>query len=413
MLRTDLSEMLQNGESSGVEFKRDDVHPDALAKELSALLNLRGGVVLLGVEDDGTVSGLTRSRRDAEEWVMNVCRSNLQPAMIPYFEVVRWDDDRSVGVVRVPADAPDRPYKARRGSAWTTYIRVGTTARDATREEEARLYQRAGLVRYETRPVPGTTLADLDLRRLRQHVAQVLRFPSDSLPTNDAAWARRLIATELMVAPEGDGPASLTIAGALLFGIQPRRFLPQAGVKLTVYPGREKDYATVADLRLSGPLVSLTTPAGDVVDQGLIDQVITQVRAYNPKRVWLVDGVRHEQTAWPDEAIREAIANAFVHRDWSIYGGEIVVDIYADRLEILSPGRLPNGVTVEGMRLGLGFARNPLLRDLLKAWRYVDDQGLGVPRKIIRGMQEHNGTQPDLIEGENWFIVRLFSAPQN
>ena len=99
--------------------------------------------------------------------------------------------------------------------------------------------------------------------------------------------------------------------------------------------------------------------------------------------------------------------NAFVHRDWSMYGAEISVDIYADRLEVISPGPLPNGITVEGMRLGVGFARNPLLRDVLSWYRYVEDRGLGVPRKIIRGMREHNGTEPDLVAEESRFIVRL------
>lgn len=155
---------------------------------------------------------------------------------------------------------------------------------------------------------------------------------------------------------------------------------------------------------------SLTTPGGDIVEHGVIDQVLTQIRMHNPMKVWFVEGMRRDRRAWPEEAIRECIVNAFVHRDWSLYGGEIVVDVYADRLEVMSPGALPNGVTIEGMRLGLGFARNPLLRDLLKAWRYVDDQGLGVPRKIIRGMREHNGTEADLVEQGSWFVVRLYRA---
>ncbi len=72
MLRTELAELLRNGESSGVELKRDDVHPQSLAKEMAALLNLEGGYILLGVEDDGTVSGLNRERGKVEEWVMEV-----------------------------------------------------------------------------------------------------------------------------------------------------------------------------------------------------------------------------------------------------------------------------------------------------------------------------------------------------
>src|SRR3972149_3636956 len=99
MLRSDLIELISNGENSGVELKRDDVHPDSLAKEIAALLNLEGGYILLGVEDNGTVTGLTRDPRQAEEWVMNVCQNNIQPAIIPYWETIPWEDSKVVGVI--------------------------------------------------------------------------------------------------------------------------------------------------------------------------------------------------------------------------------------------------------------------------------------------------------------------------
>ncbi|MBI4639109.1 MAG: ATP-binding protein, partial [Candidatus Tectomicrobia bacterium] len=88
MLFTELKEILQNGENSGVEFKRDDVHPDSLAREIGALANFEGGRILLGVEDDGSVSGLARTPKEAEEWVMNICRNHLQPPLIPYWETL-------------------------------------------------------------------------------------------------------------------------------------------------------------------------------------------------------------------------------------------------------------------------------------------------------------------------------------
>ena len=84
--RTELLETIASGDNSGVEFKRDDLRTQDLAKELVAFSNLEGGMVLLGVEDDGTITGLTRN--DLEEWVMNVCRDKIRPAIVPFFEVV-------------------------------------------------------------------------------------------------------------------------------------------------------------------------------------------------------------------------------------------------------------------------------------------------------------------------------------
>ena len=127
MNRAEVLEMLLNGENSGVEFKRDDVQPERLAGEIVALLNLAGGHILFGVEDDATVSGLTREPLRAEEWVMQVSRDHVQPAVIPYWETLEWAQGIVVGVLSLPADAPDKPYKAKRGSSWVTRIRVGTT----------------------------------------------------------------------------------------------------------------------------------------------------------------------------------------------------------------------------------------------------------------------------------------------
>ena len=117
MHRADLSELLRNGENSGVEFKRDAVTPEKLAREMAALLNLEGGVILLGVEDDGAVSGLKRDPKKREEWVMEVARTHLRPGVIPFWETKEMPDGNIVGVISLPADAPDKPYEAKRGSA--------------------------------------------------------------------------------------------------------------------------------------------------------------------------------------------------------------------------------------------------------------------------------------------------------
>jgi len=102
MTKTELLELIRNGENSAVEFKRDDIDQRALAKELIAFANLSGGRILLGVEDDGTVTGTTRA--DLEEWVMQACREKIRPEIIPFYEVVRdVESDHDVAVVQIDA----------------------------------------------------------------------------------------------------------------------------------------------------------------------------------------------------------------------------------------------------------------------------------------------------------------------
>lgn len=101
MTKTELLEIIRNGENSGVEFKRDDVHPQSLAKKIASLANLKGGCILLGIEDDALVTGILRPNI-IEEWVMNICQDNVQPSITPYFEIIWWEEDKKIGVITIP-----------------------------------------------------------------------------------------------------------------------------------------------------------------------------------------------------------------------------------------------------------------------------------------------------------------------
>ncbi len=253
MNRDQLAGLIGSGENSGVEFKRDELRAERVAREIAGLLNLEGGHVLLGVEDDGTVTGLSRGRRQAEEWVMEVARTHVRPATIPYWETVEWREGMIVGVVSLPADAPDKPYKAKRGSAWVTQVRAGTTTRDATDEEEMRLYQQSGRLQYDRKPVPGTSFADLDPRRLINYFRDLRQQDFPEIADQDS-WTRLLVNTEIMV--EGRGRAMASAAGLLLFGRNPGRYLPQAGVSAAAYAGVEKDYDAKERATVRGPALS-------------------------------------------------------------------------------------------------------------------------------------------------------------
>ena len=399
MTRTDLLEIIRNGENSGVEFKRDVVQGQDLAKELVAFANFEGGIVLLGVEKDGKVSGVTRD--DPEMFVMNACRDKVRPGLIPFYEVVRdVEPGKDVAVVRVSRgfDVHARWHDNKN----LYFIRVGTQSRDATPEELARLFQQRGGFRAELRPVSGVTIADLDIRRLRNYFVSVRQqdVPDDG---DEAGWKTLLFNTEIMV---DDG---VTVSGVLLFGRTPNRFLPQAGIDATAFPGTNKDYAARERAALRGPMTPLLNEDGEIVEAGLVEQalafvnrnvaVVSRLEAGGARRV--------EIPAYPAEAVREAIVNALVHRDYLLSSTDIELAIYDDHMEIVSPGRLPNGITPARMLTGCRAARNQLIKDVMRDYRYLEHSGMGVPRKIVKCMREHNGTEPELIEDGERFTVRL------
>lgn len=406
MLLTELQEIIRNGESSGSEFKRADTDAKKVAKEIAALANLEGGHLLLGVEDDGSVSGLVRTPAETEEWVMNLCRDNVNPPFIPYWETIVADpaNGRRVGVITIPVNAPDKPYKARVGGNWVTIIRVGTTSREASRDEEERLYQASGLLRYELRAVPGSSLSDLDFDRLSQYLTDVRQ--QDAPAAGDLAeWESLLVNLELAVSDSGRAIPS--VAGMTLFGKTPRRFLPQLGIRAIAYPTADRDYTTLADVTFAGPLVPLLR--GDVVvGAGVIDAALDFARTHLVQTSTIdPSGRRQDRWSIPLEVIREAIVNAVAHRDYSIATMDVELAVFPDRVEIISPGRLPNGISVESMRVGSRATRNELIKETLRDYRFVDARGLGVVKKIIGGMRAFNATEPELVEEESRFVVRL------
>lgn len=409
MNRTEVLELITNQENSRVEFKRDDIHPDQLTKEMSALLNLEGGVILLGVEKDGQISGLTRQLEIAEEWVMNIARNNLQPPTTPVWTSVVMEDARIIGVVELPPDSPGKPHKAKRGKAWITFIRVGSESQEATREEEGRLYQAAGLVRYEIKAVPDMGVESLDRGRVEGYLRDVLKRPTPARADIEA-WRRLLLNTDLLVATGGRDCVSA--AGLLLFGENPNRRLPQAGVTAVAFAGAEKGYNTVDEERIRGPLAPIVARRGGIVEKGVIDRAVDFVKRNMGSAAWLDGGRRRRKRAFPIDAVREAVVNAVVHRDYAHEGTDVEISLYVDRLEVISPGRLPNGVTVEKMKEGVvRVARNELLKEILRDYRYVEHYGMGVRNRIIDSMRNHNGTEPDLEEGDDRFLVRLWKAP--
>jgi ATP-dependent DNA helicase RecG len=258
--------------------------------------------------------------------------------------------------------------------------------------------------------VPGASFEDFDQRRLRDYLVRVL---VGTAPPEDEveAWGRLLTSLDFMT--EASGQRVPTIDGLLLFGRTPKRYLPQSGIRALCYPGTEPDYATQADQNLAGALVPLCAVDGTIVESGLVEQALDFVRRNTDPTAHLEGGRRIDRPAYPEPVIREAVVNALVHRDYSIAGSDITLAIFADRLEVQSPGRLPNTVTVEGMKAGQRYARNQNLVNVMRDYRYVDFRGMGVRDKLIPGMRQHNGTEPELVAEDSRFIIRLWKEPKN
>ncbi|HEW98263.1 MAG TPA: transcriptional regulator, partial [Beggiatoa sp.] len=268
MLKSELLEIIANGENSGVEFKRDDIRPEQLAKEIVALANFQGGRVILGVEDDGKISGIHRD--NLEEWVMNIFQDRIHPLILPFYEEIKVDD-KTVAVISFPQGI-SKPYVVREKKVENIYIRVGSTSRSATREQQARLFALGGMLHTEAMPVPRTDIGCLDEARLQNYLKEIIKDPE--VPQTPAEWEARLLGLGFL-AKAGDN-IYCSIAGFVLFGKSPRRYLKQSGLRVFAFAGKDKAYQALLDDILDGPLVGRfdTNSPKSLIDGGIIERFI-------------------------------------------------------------------------------------------------------------------------------------------
>lgn len=389
MLKSDLLQLIANGENSGVEFKRDDLRPEQLAKEIVALANLKGGKVLLGVEDDGSISGIQRN--DLEHWVMDtVFGRYVHPMILPYFEVVSLDDGKRVAVITL-TEGTAKPYVVRDAPREEVYIRMGSTSRRATREQLARLFESGRMLHAELMPVSGTALNDLDRARLEDYLLRVVGDPE--APADNGAWHQRLIGLGMMVARD-DGEPVCSIAGLVLFGLYPRQKMRYAGVRWMSFQGIDMSYQAQDDTVIDGPMVALWEGdhGGPPIEPGLIERLADRMKPFITVQAEVLQDELRRETEWrfASGAVREAMLNALVHRDWT-RPVEVEIVNYADRLEVTSPGALQNSMTIEKMLAGQRSARNPVIMEVMRDYGYVEQRGMRVRRKIVPLTRDFTG----------------------
>jgi len=407
MLKAELFEIVTNGENSGVEFKRDDIRPEQLAKEIVAFANLQGGRILLGVEDNGEFTGLKRAH--TQEWVLNAFRDKVHPQINPFYEEILLEKGVRIGVITI-APGILKPYVVRHNNREEVYIRMGDRSELASREQQMRLFESGGLLHVEVLPVAGTSLSTLDLSRIDYYLRSIIKDPE--IPKNDSEWIERLLGLGLM-AEDGMGHSVCTVAGLVCFGINPRRYLRQAGLRTMAFKGDDKVYQALLDVVLDAPLVGRwqISEAGQkqLVDEGLIEKFSSAIEPLITREAAVIDKNMRREKTWyyPWEAIRETVINALVHRDWT-RTVDIEVTNYSDRIEIISPGKLPNSMTISKMKAGQRSPRNPLIMEILRDYGYVDSRGMGVRTKVIPLMRTLNEVDPEFEATEDYLKTILY-----
>lgn len=350
-----------------------------MAGEMVAFANAEGGVLFLGVDDDGVVRGLPTDRvRDVEAWVINVASNNCDPPIRPILrrEQLAGPDgsDRLVILVQV-----GRGLYVHGTSGGRYHVRVGSTKQLLKGAALARLFQERGRTFvFDEQPVPTATMDDLD----RDDMSAFFATRPPKIPWQDLLRNTRVAAAEdsLVERP--------TVAGLLAFGARPQAHLPSAYVEAAVYRGHRLT---------SDDLVHAESIKGQVRDQ--VDDSVEFVDRFMLRPARKAAG-RTDHPQYNIDAVHEAIVNALAHRDYSLAGAKIRLFLFADRMELYSPGELPNTLTIETMPYRV-FTRNQLLVSFLSRMTsrrtgraFLESRGEGV-RGILEASEEHAGRRPE------------------
>ena len=371
-----------------------------LADEISAFANTRGGVMLMGVDDKTReIVGIPNDRtQDVDRYIFEICEDSINPPV--HFLSFHMLVSDTAGVQRhvLKVEIPRSLFVHESPGGY--FHRQGGSKRKMPPDYLARLFQQrsqARLIRFEEQPVPRSGIDDLSEPLWKKHTTR-----SDDPPET-------VLLKRSLLSKEENGTVAASVAGVLLCCENPKRFLPNAFIQAVRYRGVIQDGNYQIDAKdIRGPL----------------DRQIEQAMAFLKRNQTVAatkEPHRVEKPQFSARAVFEAMVNAVAHRDYSIYGSKIRFFMFDDRLEIYSPGSLPNTVTVDSIALRQS-TRNELITSLLAETPvaetvgdvgrsfYMEKRGDGVPI-ILRESKRLSGKTPvySLID-DSELLLTIYSS---
>lgn len=404
----ELMTAIQLGEDTLLElkdlrYKGDKVESpnrNSIADEFAAMANSTSGVFVFGVDDKTRfVVGIPSDKLDiVEEWIRNICNDLVEPQLYCRITKLKLLDETGDAKNVIRVDVPKSLFIHKSPSGY--YLRIGSSKREMSPELLARMFQQrsqARLIRFDEQVVPQAPLACLDAKLYA-------KFRTPYSPVSDEDFLAKLKFTSM----DDEAHACPTVGGVLLASKEPREFLANAFIQAVAYRGMERDSADQVDaLDITGPLDEQIRDACSFVKKNMRVSAVKEP-------------ARKDIPQYSMRAVFEAVVNAVAHRDYSIQASKIRLHMFADRLEIFSPGAIPNTMTIESLPLRQAV-RNELLTSLLARCPFgdrelsedsfiMDKRGEGVPI-ILSESERLSGKLPVYrLLDESELLLTIFAA---
>ena len=378
----ELLDIVSTKETSKVQFKREITHNDSMAAEIIAMANTLGGIILIGVIDKtGEIVGIDINS-NIKERLANIASNNVNPPIYIQTEIVSIDNELSskVLVIHVPRN-PDQIYKDNNGASW---VKQGSDKRRVTDDAEIlRMYQRSGNLLADEMEVHGTSIDDINEKQFAEYFKKEFKqtFEEKGLTFEEALKAKRVLRNK-----------QLTLAGLLFFGKEPQSIKPAFTIKAVSFFGNDlgaKDYKSKPN-DLQGTIPELFDYGMKFLRSNL--DYLQSGESFNSQGKLEISEI----------ALEELLQNALIHRDY-FKNSPIRLFIFDNRVEIISPGRLPNSLTVEDIRFSNPVIRNNQLFHF--ASRTLPFSGVG--SGIKRALEEQPNIEFINQEQGEQFIVKI------
>lgn len=356
----ELIERISNGEDSFTQFKRESIPAKDLAKEFVSFLNAEGGILIFGVDDSGEIKGLSFDEIEKlGQLIGNSAEQNVKPPFHPIVENIAIGESKLV-IVHIPKGV-SKPYATSSGDY---YIKSSSDKKKISQEELRRLFAESKRLYADEEIVHGSDITDLDTSLFYRFLEK------DNVSVYEELRSGKLQLSQVLENLELSRENQLTLAGNLIFGIKPQKFSKSFYIDCCYFDGNDISVDKyISKKTIDGNLLTMFNNSLDFLKSNLIS---------------FQDGVDFNSSSTleiDERVLTELIVNALVHRDYYIQSS-IKIFIFHDRVEIISPGKLTNSLTVEKIKNGISIHRNPILNSICKNVLPYSGYGSGIKRAI-------------------------------
>ncbi len=374
----ELKERILKGEGLHTDFKESFTNNEDIAKSIVCFANTDGGQIVVGVNDNGEIVGI-ENIDELTRKIDDVAYNRCEPLITIVLETLSVEN-KTMLIIGVPK-GDQRPYRTASG---LYYIRSANRCRQASREELLRLFQATESIYYDETEISRASLKDIDMDYAKKFLERYF-----DLKVEDKDLIRYLI--NIKVLSKNEKP---TLAEILFFGENPQHYIPHGRISAAYIEGEDISIPPSDGKNFEG-----TVPR-------IFEDCMRFLKVY-VKEKHIIKGLEPEK--YPeieDFVLREALVNAIAHRDYTI-SAPVRILIFNNRIEFHTPGKLPNTVTIENMKIGGAHVlRNPTIYNLLGKMGLVTDIGSGI-RRIIESVKKTVGHDVNLEVTESEFILTI------